>query len=102
MRRIRKPKLFDFESDESINLYDTFQSAYKEMTALSLSPADISKLVHTKHLSDILHVPITEIAALVVIVNRHEIKNMVSEVEASASDHSAHCNSRCRRHSAGN
>ncbi|MFN5889058.1 MAG: ATP-binding protein [Bacteroidota bacterium] len=81
MRRIRKPKLFDFESDESINLYDTFQSAYKEMTALSLSPADISKLVHTKHLSDILHVPITEIAALVVIVNRHEIKNMVSEVE---------------------
>lgn len=81
MRRIRKPNLFDFESDDTINLYDTFQSAYKEMTTLGLAPVDIGKLVHTKHLSDLLFIPVTEIAALVVIVIRHEVKNMVSEVE---------------------
>ena len=81
MRRIRKPKLFDFEPNDSINLYDVFHSAYKEMTTLGLAPADIGRLVYTKQLSDLLYIPVPEIAVLVVIVNRYDLKSMVPEFE---------------------
>lgn len=82
MRRLRKPKLFDFDSDNSINLYDIFQAAYKEMTQIGLlSPIEIDKLRHTKHLSDLLFIPATEMAAFVVIINQYELKNMVFESE---------------------
>ena len=81
MRRIRKPKLFDFEPNDSINLYDVFHSAYKEMTTLGLAPADIGRLVYTKQLSDLLYISVPEIAVLVVIVNRYDLKSMVPEFE---------------------
>lgn len=53
------------------------------MTTLGLAPVYVVKLLQTNHLLGLLFIPVTEIAALVVIVIRHEVKNMVSEVEVA-------------------
>lgn len=81
MRDIRKPKISDTELIETINLYDLFQKAYKEMTTIGLTPVEISKLNYTKQMSDLLFIPVPEMAAFIVIINRCDLQSMVLESE---------------------